>query len=237
MSEMSCKSKNNLESKKSYLNKVTVVLGAQWGDEGKGKVVDMLATHADLVCRCQGGNNAGHTVVVEDQEYDFHLLPSGIINPKCKSIIGNGVVVHLPGLFEELKRNENKGLVGWENRLLISDRSHLVFDFHQQVDGLQELEKGSQSLGTTKKGIGPAYSSKATRNGLRVADLLGDFKTFSDKFESLVLSYQRMFPSLQVNVKEELNQYHEYAEKIRPLVVETVSYIHSALKCKKKNFG
>ncbi|KAL1130210.1 hypothetical protein AAG570_013148 [Ranatra chinensis] len=214
-------------------NKVTVVLGAQWGDEGKGKVVDMLATEADLVCRCQGGNNAGHTVVVDHQEYDFHLLPSGIINPKCKSVIGNGVVVHLPGLFDELEKNETKGLVGWQDRLLISDRAHLVFDFHQEVDGLQELEKGKLSLGTTKKGIGPAYSSKASRNGIRIADLLGDFLTFQEKFTTLVKSYQKMFPNLIVNIEEELNHYKLYAERIRPLVVETVSYIHSALRAGK----
>lgn len=217
-----------------HLNKVTVVLGAQWGDEGKGKVVDMLATTADLVCRCQGGNNAGHTVVVEKQEFDFHLLPSGIINPKCKSIIGNGVVVHLPGLFEELEKNENKGLVGWKDRLLISDRAHLVFDFHQKVDGLQELEKGKHSLGTTKKGIGPAYSSKATRNGIRIADLLGDFQLFSEKFLNLVKTYGKIFPDLEVDVEVELKRYADYADRIRPLVVETVSYINSALRQGKK---
>jgi len=222
--------RKNGEVNLSELKRVTVVLGAQWGDEGKGKVVDMLAAHADLVCRCQGGNNAGHTVVVEAQEYDFHLLPSGIINPKCKSVIGNGVVIHLPGLFEELQKNEDKGLKDWKNRLLISDRAHIVFDFHQQVDGLQEQEKGKQSLGTTKKGIGPAYSSKATRNGLRIADLLGDFKTFSEKYKSLVESYQRMFPSLEVDVESELKRYAQYADDIRPLVVETVSYLHSALR-------
>lgn len=214
---------------KSDFAKVIVVLGAQWGDEGKGKVVDMLATDADLVCRCQGGNNAGHTVVVGDREYDFHLLPSGIINAKCKSIIGNGVVVHLPGLFEELGKNESKGLTGWQDRLIISDRAHLVFDFHQQVDGMQELEKGKKSLGTTKKGIGPTYSSKATRNGLRIADLLGDFSLFSEKFQGLVATYQRMFPQLEVDVENELQRYKKYAEEVRPLVAETVSFIHKAL--------
>lgn len=220
----------NGEWVKPNSNKVTVVLGAQWGDEGKGKVVDMLAKHAGIVCRCQGGNNAGHTVVVDDKEYDFHLVPSGIINPDCKSVIGNGVVIHLPGLFDELKKIEAKGLVGWQERLLISNRAHLVFDFHQQVDGLQELEKGKQSIGTTKKGIGPAYSSKATRNGLRIADLLGDFNVFSEKFQVLVATYLRMFPSLEVNVQEELKRYKEFAERIRPLAVETVGYLHAALK-------
>uniref|UniRef100_V9ICX8 Adenylosuccinate synthetase n=1 Tax=Apis cerana TaxID=7461 RepID=V9ICX8_APICE len=214
--------------------KVTVVLGAQWGDEGKGKVVDMLAMDADVVCRCQGGSNAGHTVVVDGAEFHFHLLPSGIINPRCTSVIGNGVVIHLPGLFEELESNEAKGLKNWRERLIISDRAHIVFDFHQQVDGLQELEKGTQSLGTTKKGIGPTYSSKAARNGLRIGDLLGDFDKFSQKFDTLVTSYQKMFPALKVDVKAELQRYKEYAERIRPLVKETVQYLHQALREGKK---
>lgn len=117
------------------------------------------------------------------------------------------MVIHLPGLFEELEQNEAKGLKDWQDRLIISDRAHIVFDFHQQVDGMQELEKGTQSLGTTKKGIGPTYSSKATRNGLRIGDLLGDFDKFSDKFKALVQQYQRMFPLLQVDVNSELERY------------------------------
>ncbi|GLV43319.1 Adenylosuccinate Synthetase [Carabus blaptoides fortunei] len=216
------------------VSKVTVVLGAQWGDEGKGKVVDMLASNVDIVCRCQGGNNAGHTVVAEGSEYDFHLLPSGIINPNCISVIGNGVVIHLPGLFEELEKNVKKGLKDWDKRLVISDRAHLVFDFHQQVDGMQEQEKGKKSLGTTKKGIGPTYSSKATRNGLRIGDLLGDFTLFSEKFQGLAQMYQRMFPDLTVNAKAELAVYKGYADRIRPLVRDTVSYMHQAVKQGKK---
>ncbi|XP_075982547.1 adenylosuccinate synthetase [Anticarsia gemmatalis] len=217
-------------TKAKMQNKVAVVLGAQWGDEGKGKVVDLLAVHSDIVCRCQGGNNAGHTVVVDGQEFDFHLLPSGIINTKCTSVIGNGVVIHLPGLFEELKKNENKGMKGWEDRLIISDRAHLVFDMHQQVDGLQEAEKGKNSLGTTKKGIGPTYSSKATRNGLRIGDLLGDFASFEEKFRTLAANYKRMFPSLEVDIEGELSRYKAYAERIRPMVRDTVSYLHKALE-------
>ncbi|XP_021190557.3 adenylosuccinate synthetase [Helicoverpa armigera] len=221
--------------KKSKMeNKVAVVLGAQWGDEGKGKVVDLLAVNCDIVCRCQGGNNAGHTVVVDGKEFDFHLLPSGIINQKCISVIGNGVVIHLPGLFEELKKNELKGMKGWQDRLIISDRAHLVFDMHQQVDGLQEAEKGKNSLGTTKKGIGPTYSSKATRNGLRIGDLLGDFAMFEEKFRTLAANYKRMFPSLEVDIEAELNRYQEYATMIRPMVRDTVSYLHKAIKEGKK---
>jgi len=217
-------------------SKVTVILGSQWGDEGKGKVVDLLATSADIVCRCQGGNNAGHTIVVDGVEYDFHLLPSGIIQPNVKSVIGNGVVIHLPQLFDEIEKNEKKGMKDWQERLIISDRAHLVFDFHQAVDGLQEQENNQkgQGLGTTKKGIGPTYSSKATRNGIRVGDLLGDFNRFREKFKVLVATYQRMFPSLQVDIDDELAKYEKYANKIRPLVYDTVSFLDKAIREGKK---
>uniref|UniRef100_A0A3Q3EGF2 Adenylosuccinate synthetase n=1 Tax=Labrus bergylta TaxID=56723 RepID=A0A3Q3EGF2_9LABR len=193
-------------------NKVTVVLGAQWGDEGKGKVVDLLATDADYVCRCQGGNNAGHTVVVDGKD---------------TSLIGNGVVIHLPGLFEEGDKNEKKGLKGWEKRLIVSDRAHLVFDFHQVVDGLQETERQAQegkNIGTTKKGIGPAYSSKASRTGLRVCDLLGDFKDFSMRFKNLVHQYQSMYPALTVDVEDQLK-----SSRLRPMVRDGVYYMYEAL--------
>lgn len=216
--------------------KVTVVLGAQWGDEGKGKLVDLLASDVDIVCRCQGGNNAGHTVVVKEVEYDFHLLPSGIIHPKCRSIIGNGVVIHLPGLFDELAKNEAKGLLDWQNRLMISDRAHLVFDFHQSVDELQEQEKltKGKSLGTTKKGIGPAYSSKANRTGIRICDLLGDFTVFTEKFRHLVEVYQKMFPNLAVDIPKELDRYKAYATQIRPMVADSVHFLSSQLKANKR---
>lgn len=232
-SEARISKRPRLQEVKEVTNKVTVVLGAQWGDEGKGKVVDMLAGDVDIVARCQGGNNAGHTVLVGDKEYDFHLLPSGIINSNSKSIIGNGVVIHLPQMFEEIKKNEDKGLKHIKDCLLISDRAHLVFDFHQQADGLQEQEKGGKSLGTTKKGIGPTYSSKATRNGIRIADLIGDFQVFSEKFRILVSSYQRLLPDLNVDVEEEIEKYKAYAEQVRPLVIETVSYLHAAIKSDK----
>lgn len=213
-------------------NRVKVVLGAQWGDEGKGKLVDLLAEHADVVARCQGGNNAGHTVVVDGKAYDFHLLPSGIIWPDCISIIGSGVVVHIPDLFDELEKNEAKGLTGWETRLKISDRAHLVFDFHQAVDGLQENERseGKGKLGTTKKGIGPTYSSKMNRNGVRMSDLVGDFDSFATKFGKLADCYSARFKSLAVDKPAELERYRVFAERIRPMVVETVSYLHGLIQ-------
>ncbi|KAG8514447.1 Adenylosuccinate synthetase isozyme 1 [Galemys pyrenaicus] len=213
-------------------SRVTVVLGAQWGDEGKGKVVDLLASDADIVSRCQGGNNAGHTVVADGKEYDFHLLPSGIVHTKAVSFIGNGVVVHLPGLFEEAEKNEKKGLKDWEKRLVISDRAHLVFDFHQAVDGLQEAQRQAQegkNIGTTRKGIGPAYSSKAARTGLRVCDLLSDFEEFSVRFKNLARQHQSMFPALEVDVEGQLKRLKGLAERIRPLVRDGVHFMYEAL--------
>uniref|UniRef100_A0A8C8MB82 Adenylosuccinate synthetase n=1 Tax=Oncorhynchus tshawytscha TaxID=74940 RepID=A0A8C8MB82_ONCTS len=201
-------------------NRVTVVLGAQWGDEGKGKVVDLLAQDADIVCRCQGGNNAGHTVVVDSVEYDFHLLPSGIINPKVTAFIGNGVVIHLPGLFEEAEKNMRKGksLVGWDKRLIISDRAHIVFDFHQAVDGVQEQQRQEQAgknLGTTKKGIGPVYSAKAARSGLRICDLMSDFTQFSERFKVLASQYQSMYPTLEIDIDGELCKLKDVGELLQ----------------------
>ncbi|XP_065153072.1 adenylosuccinate synthetase isozyme 2 [Paramisgurnus dabryanus] len=215
-------------------NRVTVVLGAQWGDEGKGKVVDLLAQNADIVCRCQGGNNAGHTVVVDSVEYDFHLLPSGIINPKVTAFIGNGVVIHLPGLFDEAEKNmrKGKGLEGWEKRLIISDRAHIVFDFHQAVDGVQEQERQQQAgknLGTTKKGIGPVYSAKAARSGLRICDLLADFQEFSERFKILAAQYTSMYPSLEIDVDGELEKLKSYVDRIKPMVRDGVYFMYEAL--------
>ncbi|XP_008205018.1 adenylosuccinate synthetase-like [Nasonia vitripennis] len=214
--------------------KVTVVLGTQWGDEGKGRVIDMLAGEVDVVCRCQGGGNAGHNVVVKGVKYRFHLLPSGIINPNCKSVIGSGVVIHLPDLFKEIEENEARGLKDWQDRLIISDRAHLVFDFHQQLDQLQELEKGTQSIGTTKKGIGPTYASKIARAGIRVGELVEDYDNFSEKFIALAASCKKIFPALEIDLKEELERYKGYADRIRPYVKETVHYLHQAIKDGKK---
>ncbi|XP_054714226.1 adenylosuccinate synthetase-like [Uloborus diversus] len=222
------------KARKDMSPNVIVVLGAQWGDEGKGKVVDMLACTADIVCRCQGGNNAGHTVVVNGNEYDLHILPSGVVNKNCTSVIGNGVVINLPQFFEEVKKNEEKGLADVKGRVFISNRAHIVFDFHQAVDGLQEIAKGKKSIGTTKKGIGPTYSSKASRSGVRLADLLGDFSLFEEKFRQLSKSYMHQHPDLEVNIDEEVKKYKDYAERMAPFVADTVSYLHEAIAAGKK---
>uniref|UniRef100_A0A4W5P5Q2 Adenylosuccinate synthetase n=1 Tax=Hucho hucho TaxID=62062 RepID=A0A4W5P5Q2_9TELE len=207
-------------------NRVTVVLGAQWGDEGKGKVVDLLAQDADIVCRCQGGNNAGHTVVVDSVEYDFHLLPSGIINPKVTAFIGNGVVIHLPGLFEEAEKNVCKGKSEYEGVLVRSRKGG-------EVKGLQE--QAGKNLGTTKKGIGPVYSAKAARSGLRICDLMSDFTQFSERFKVLASQYQSMYPTLVIDIDGELSKLRDYVEKVKPMVRDGVFYMYEALHGPPKN--
>uniref|UniRef100_A0A671YNZ2 Adenylosuccinate synthetase n=1 Tax=Sparus aurata TaxID=8175 RepID=A0A671YNZ2_SPAAU len=203
-------------------NRVTVVLGAQWGDEGKGKVVDLLAQDADMVCRCQGGNNAGHTVVVDSVEYDFHLLPSGIINPKVTAFIGNGVVIHLPG--------STPGLFLFMCECMHGKKK--LFDFHQAVDGVQEQQRQEQAgknLGTTKKGIGPVYSAKAARSGLRICDLLADFTQFSERYKVLAQQYKGMYPTLVIDIEGELDKLKDYVERIKPMVRDGVHYMYEAL--------
>jgi adenylosuccinate synthase len=184
----------------------TVVLGAQWGDEGKGKLADILAHESQLCCRAQGGNNAGHTIVVNGVTYDFHILPSGLVNPGCINVIGSGCVVHVPSFFKELEALHQKGL-DTEGRIFISDRAHVVFDVHQLADGLEEVELGGGFIGTTRKGIGPTYSSKMTRNGLRMCDLFDD-KSFEDKFRRMASGYQKRFGDLlKYDQDEELARY------------------------------
>jgi len=186
------------------------------------------------VARCQGGNNAGHTVQVGDVKYDFHLLPSGVIWEGCESLIGNGVVIHLPGLFDELEKNIAKGLKGWETRLKISDKAHLVFDFHQEIDGLVEKSRseteGITKIGTTKKGIGPTYATKMMRSGVRVADLMDDFENFKVLFNRLADESISHYPELQIDREKEIERYQAFAERIRPLVVESVSFLNRKVK-------
>jgi adenylosuccinate synthase len=168
-------------------SRVDVVLGAQWGDEGKGKLVDILSADYEICARVAGGSNAGHTIVVGGKKYKFHLIPSGILNKNTKCIVGNGVVVHLRGLVQELEALR-KADVDYKGRLFISDRAHIVFDFHQEIDGYNEARLGAGKLGTTKKGIGPAYGSKTMRNGnfiFEIASTCYRFITFLDYHVSL----------------------------------------------------
>ncbi|PRT53919.1 Adenylosuccinate synthetase [Wickerhamiella sorbophila] len=217
----------------------TVVLGAQWGDEGKGKLVDILCDDIDVCARCQGGNNAGHTIVVNGVKYDFHMLPSGLINDKCVNLVGSGVVVHTPSLFKELETIQAKGL-NTDGRLFVSDRAHLVFDFHQLVDGLreQELSGSKKAIGTTGKGIGPTYSTKATRSGLRVhhlvSELPGAWDEFVKSYHKLLESEQKRFGGFEYDGEAELARYKEYAERLRPMVIDSVPFMAEMLTDKSK---
>lgn len=210
---------------------VSVVLGAQWGDEGKGKLVDVLAEKADLCCRCQGGNNAGHTIVVNGTKFDFHLLPSGLINPDCISVVGNGVVIHLPSFFKEVETTEAKG-IPVKGRLFVSSRAHIVFNFHQMVDGFKEVELGGKSIGTTLKGIGPTYSSKASRSGIRIHHLFNE-KEFEIQFRKMVENKRTRYGQFEYDIEGELAQFRVLAERIKPFVVDSAKYINDALKANK----
>jgi adenylosuccinate synthase len=179
-----------------------VVLGAQWGDEGKGKLVDMLGAGYDICARVAGGSNAGHTIIANGKKYAFHLIPSGILNERTTCVIGNGVVVHVPSLMAELESLTKAG-INWEGRVKISDRAHLVFDFHQALDGVQEVKRGRNKLGTTKKGIGPSYASKIQRNGVRVGDLKY-FEDFKERFTSLARHVADLPGMEEVDIAAEL---------------------------------
>lgn len=222
---------------------VNVVLGSQWGDEGKGKLVDLLVGHYDIVARCAGGNNAGHTIVVDGVKYDFHMLPSGLVNPNCQNLLGNGVVIHVPSFFKELENLEAKGLKNARERLFVSSRAHLVFDFHQRTDKLRELElaghsKDGKNIGTTGKGIGPTYSTKASRSGLRVHHLVNDnpgaWESFVSKYMRLLETRKQRYGDFEYDYEEELARFKQYREQLKPFVVDSVVFMHNALRDNKK---
>ncbi|TQD74068.1 hypothetical protein C1H46_040397 [Malus baccata] len=223
---------NRIES----LTQVSGVLGCQWGDEGKGKLVDILAQHFDIVARCQGGANAGHTIYnAEGKKFALHLVPSGILNEETLCVIGNGVVVHLPGLFKEIDGLESNG-VSCKGRILVSDRAHLLFDFHQIVDGLRESELSESFIGTTKRGIGPCYSNKVIRNGIRVSDLR-HMDTFPQKLDDLLSDAASRFQGFDYGphvLKEEVEKYKRFAERLEPFIADTVHVVNEAISEKKK---
>ncbi|GFP97242.1 adenylosuccinate synthetase chloroplastic [Phtheirospermum japonicum] len=218
------------------LSEVSGVLGCQWGDEGKGKLVDILAKRFDIVARCQGGANAGHTIYnSEGKKFALHLVPSGILNEETICVIGNGVVIHLPGFFKEVDGLESNG-VSCKGRILVSDRAHLLFDFHQTVDGLREAELAKSFIGTTRRGIGPCYSSKVIRNGIRVSDLR-HMDTFPQKLDLLLSDAASRFQGFNYSpemLRDEVKRYKELAERLEPFITDTVHYMNDAISQKKK---
>ncbi|PXF42910.1 Adenylosuccinate synthetase [Gracilariopsis chorda] len=206
---------------------VLVVLGAQWGDEGKGKLIDILSKDYDILARAAGGANAGHTIVVDDNKYAFHLLPSGLLHPHVKALIGNGVVLHVPKFMHELNGLLDKG-VDAAPRIRISDRCHLLFDYHQIVDGLREVERGKAKIGTTGRGIGPCYSSKANRTNMRVGDLR-NFRAFPAAFRRSLASKHKRFHNFDYDVRKEIAKYYEYAKQLEPCITDTVTMLNQGI--------
>ncbi|HXG17094.1 MAG TPA: adenylosuccinate synthase [Calidithermus sp.] len=200
-----------------------VVVGMQWGDEGKGKVVDVLTPHVNVVVRYQGGNNAGHTVVVGREKYVLHSIPSGILHPGCRCVIGCGVVVDPGSLIEEMEALVQRGVI-FDGNLFISKNAHLIMPYHPALDRASEAKLGPRRIGTTGKGVGPAYVDKAARVGIRMADLL-DVKLFREKLELNVAQKNRLlreiYDAQTFTVEEILNPYLRYAGWLAPYITDT----------------
>ena len=209
----------------------TVLIGSQWGDEGKGKIIDVLTANADWVVRYQGGNNAGHTVEIGDQKYVLHLTPSGILREECKCVIGNGLVVDIIGLMGELKELVERG-IKLDNRLFISDRAHMVLQYHKELDGAKEgkLESGKK-IGTTKRGIGPAYSDKADRTGLRLGDILeADFPDMVREKAAVKNKVLKEMGVEPLDIETLVSEIQEAADYLRPFICDTIPLLHEAVK-------
>lgn len=211
--------------------KADVIVGIQWGDEGKGKIVDMLAQRYDMVCRSQGGHNAGHTIWVDGVRYALHLVPSGVLNPEAVNIIGNGVVLAPESLIQEMSQFDNL-----EGRLFISDKAHLNLPYHAKIDQAKELLKGAKAIGTTGKGIGPAYSDKINRVGHRVGELRNPTKLcerIMEYFEQNMPIFEAM--KLEMPSEEELlEELNEYARKLSPFITNTTNMLWDALESDKR---
>lgn len=216
--------------------KTVAVVGSQWGDEGKGKVIDFLATQADVVIRGQGGNNAGHTLVVDGKKFALRLIPSGILNPNTINVIGNGIVFDPKGFFEEIEMLESNGIS--TKNIKISDRAHIVFPYHKELDGLAEEARGDNKIGTTKKGIGPCYMDKTERSGIRVCDLMNK-EVFAKKLKLQIEAKNKIVTGVyekeaMFDFDEVYNEFIVYAEKMRPFVEDTTVIVYDAIKANKK---
>jgi len=211
------------------------VVGAQWGDEGKGKVIDYLAGRAEMVVRAQGGNNAGHTVVIGGKKYALQLMPSGVLTPGTVNLIGNGVVFDPAGFFAEIERFEADGVD--TGSVFVSDRAHLVLPYHKELDRLIEESKGAQGLGTTKKGIGPCYTDKAARVGLRTCDMLRP-DAFRGKLAARIdaanETIEKLYGGAPMDKAAMLEEYLAYAERLAPRIKDTGVMLSEAIRAGKK---
>ncbi len=207
-----------------------VVVGTQWGDEGKGKITDFLSQNAEVVARYQGGNNAGHTIVFDDVTYKLHLIPSGIFFEDKISVLGNGMVIDPKAFMEELAYLHDKNIV--TDNLRVSNRAHVILPYHIKLDILQEEDKGIHKIGTTKKGIGPAYMDKAARCGIRIADLM-DKDVFKVKLEQNLQEKNRLFEKVYevepVKMEDILEEYYAYGQQMKQYVCDTSVVLNDAL--------
>ncbi len=213
----------------------TIVIGTQWGDEGKGKIVDVFAASAAYAVRFHGGNNAGHTVVIGDKKFAFHLIPSGIFHPKTKGIIANGVILDLDVLTDEIKQVEKAG-IKLSGKLFISPRCHIILPYHKALDHAYENARGKNKLGTTGRGIGPTYSDKVSYNGIRVYELL-HWDTFVEKFTfqtKIKNKILQTFDVAPVNVKKELEHFKRLRAIIAPYVTDTYQMLATAISKKQQ---
>lgn len=213
-----------------------VIIGAQWGDEGKAKIIDILSQEAEVVVRSQGGNNAGHTVVVGDTTYKFHLVPSGILYEGTRCIVANGVVVDPEGILKEIDGIEAQGIT--TKNLCISNRAHLVMPYHKVLDGIKEAYRGDGDIGTTKKGIGPCYMDKAERSGIRIVDLYNK-EVFAGKVRENVHIKNKIIQcvyeqDITLDAEEIIETYLAYAERLKPYITDTTVEVYEALRADKK---
>ena len=216
--------------------KTVVVVGTQWGDEGKGKITDYLAQQADIVARYQGGNNAGHTLVVDGKKFALRLIPSGVLNPNTINVIGNGIVFDPQGFLEEVEMLKKDNID--TSNIKISDRAHIVFPYHKELDALAEEARGDNKIGTTKKGIGPCYMDKTERSGIRICDLM-DKDVFAKKLKLQVDAKNKLVQGVygkeaMFDFETIYNEYLGYAEKIRNHVADTSVIVYDAIKAGKK---
>ena len=215
------------------MNKVYVVLGSFFGDEGKGKIIDYLSQTADYSVRCTGGNNAGHSIEIDGKKFAFHLIPSGILSQNTVAVIGNGVVIDPKVLIEEIENLENNGYT--TANLKISDKAHVIFPYHIQMDKLQEELRKTNKIGTTCRGIGPVYCDKYERCGIRIGDLINN--KYETQLRINIENKNKIFEIYNYptfDADKIIEEYNKYAEKLKKYVVDTVSLLHNALEDNKK---
>ncbi len=216
----------------SDLGNVTAIIGTQWGDEGKGKLVDILAPRYDWIVRATGGANAGHTIYVNEKKFVFHQIPSGALQMNTKMIIGNGCVINIPSLAEEIELLKKEG-VSLDGRLFISDRVHVVCDYHKKIDVLQEEIKGGKKIGTTGRGIGPAYSDKINRMGIRLGEIL-NWESFETHYRNNLALLQKIYPGLEHDAEAELAAFKMHKEALIPYIADTTYLLHTEMVAVKK---